>query len=91
MVFEDFLFLAMSGLLSTAYKVLKSKEKLDARFIMSETILSLIFSIIVVPAIIEEQKISFTKALVYAAFLPFIGVEIIKVLKNKLIKKTEEL
>jgi hypothetical protein len=91
MNFEYFIFLAFTGLLSTGYKVAKSVNKLDARAIIAETILSLIISLAIVPAIMEEYKITITKAVAMVAIMTIFSNLIIKLVEKKITKKTQEL
>lgn len=91
MNFEYFIFLGVTGLLSTGYKVAKSVNKLDARAIIAETILSLIISIVIMPAIMEEYKITITKAVALVAIMTIFSNLIIKLVEKKIIKKSNEL
>lgn len=91
MNFGDFIILGSAGLLATVYKVAKSVNKLDARAIIAETILSLIISIFIMPAIMEEYKITITLAGALVAIMTIFSNLIIKLVEKKIIKKSNEL
>jgi hypothetical protein len=91
MNFEYFIFLGFTGLLATGYKVAKSTDKLDSRAIIAETILSFIISIVIMPAIIEEYKITIYKAVAAVSLMTIFSNLLIKIVEKKIIKKSNEL
>jgi hypothetical protein len=91
MFYEDYGLLALSGLASTAYNLLKSKDKLGPKSIMSETVLSLICSIIIMPAVMEESEMSMNRSCAICALLTMFIHEIIIIVRNKFKKKIKEL
>lgn len=91
MNFEYFIFLGLTGLLATGYKVAKSVNKLDAKWIIAETILSLIISLAIVPALMYTSKLSIQQGIGITAILTVFSNLFIKLLEKKIIKKSDEL
>jgi len=92
MKLEQYLILAGAGILVTAYKLL-SKELKDIVpvEIAKKTILSLVISILIVPAILEYFKLSFTVGIGIVAIINLFVEIIMKKLEAKIEKKIDEI
>jgi hypothetical protein len=84
MDFQYFISLALAGLLSTAYKVAAIKE-IDSRVIIKETILSLLISLVFVPAIMEHRNMSLIKAMALTALITIFSNDIFPIIRKKLL------
>jgi hypothetical protein len=90
MDFEYFIFLGFAGLLSTAYKVAAIKE-IDSRVIIKETLLSLLISLVFVPAIMEHHNMSLIKAMALTALITIFSNDIFPIARKKLIALIQKL
>jgi hypothetical protein len=92
MKIEQYLILAGAGILVTAYKIMSKKiEEIVPQEIAKKTILSLVISILIVPALLEYFKLSFTIGIAIVAIINLFVEVIMKKLENKIGDKIDEL
>lgn len=89
MEIQNLFFLAIIGLLATAFKVLKSPNKLETKVIIAETILSLLISLTVVPAIMVHYHFGIYKGMTITAVATIFSSILLKNLENKIKEKTK--
>jgi hypothetical protein len=89
MTFTQYVLLAIVGFGASAYKMLGEKMNLiKPRRIVRELLLSVIISIIAIPAAMEQWNFSFTLAMLFTAITCIFSNEILRKIGNK-IEKTE--
>ena len=92
MKIEQYLILAGAGILVTAYKIMSKKmEEIVPIEIAKKTILSLVISILIVPAIVEYFKLSFTVGIAIVAIINLFVEVILKKLETKIEDKIDTL
>ena len=92
MKIEQYLILAGCGIVVTAYKLLgKKMEEIVPKEVGKKTLLSLIISILIVPALIEYFKLSFTVGIERVALINVFIEVIMKQLEKKIETKIDEL
>ena len=89
---SDYIFLAISGIAVTVYRLLNEKiEKIIPKEIAKETILSLIISVLVVPAAMEYWQLSITIGIGLSSLINMFVKVILKKLEKKVVEKIENL
>ena len=84
---SDYIVLALAGLLVTIYHILNNKmEKIVPKHIASETALSVIISVIIIPAAMEYWNLSLKLGIGLTGIVNLF----VKVIMVKLEKKVEE-
>lgn len=92
MKIEEYLILSGAGILVVAYKILSTEmEKIVPKTIAQKTILSLIISLLIVPAVLEYFKLSFTIGVALTSIINMFVEVIMKKLENKIATKIDEL
>lgn len=92
MKIEEYLILAGAGGLVTAYKLLSNKmEKIVPKEIAKKSILSIIISVLIVPAIMEYYKFSLTIGIAIVGFINLFVEIILKKLESKIENKIDQL
>jgi hypothetical protein len=87
MKIEEYLALAGAGGLATLYKIMSSEmEKIVPLAVMKKSLLSLIISILIVPALMEYFKLSLTVGIAITS-----GINLfVEIIMKKLEKKIED-
>jgi hypothetical protein len=84
---SDYIVLALAGLLVTIYRILNNKmERIIPKNIAKETILSVIISVIIIPAAMEYWNLSLKLGIGLTGIVNLF----VKVILQKLEKKVEE-
>lgn len=84
---SDYIVLALVGLLVTIYRILNSKmERIIPKNVARETILSVIISVIIIPAAMEYWALSLKLGIALTGIVNLF----VKVILQKLEKKVEE-
>ena len=92
MKIEQYLILAGAGIVVTAYRIMSKKlEEIVPIAIAKETILGLVISVLIVPAIIEYFKLSFTVGIGIVAIINMFIRVIMEKIEKKIEKKIDEL
>jgi hypothetical protein len=89
---SDYIFLALTGILATVYRILNQKiEKIIPKEIIRETILSIIISIVIIPAIMEYWGLSIRLGIGLSGIINiFVKIIMVK-LEQKVGEKIENL
>jgi hypothetical protein len=89
MEIQNLFFLAIIGLLATAYKVYKAPSKMEARVIIAETILSILISLTIVPAIMVHYHFGIYKGMTITAIFNIFSSILLKNLEKKIKERTK--
>jgi hypothetical protein len=89
---SDYIFLAISGIAVTIYRLVNDKmEKIIPKEVAKETILSLIISVLVIPAAMEYWQLSLIIGIGLSSLINMFVKVILSKLEKKVIDKIENL